>query len=412
MKCVIADQVVLSRAPDGPLATHVGAFAQSRLALGYRLQSTHRQVLLAADFSHWLLRHSIALRQVRADHGSRYLRDRARRARPALGDAAAIRHLIGFLRHAGVLAPEKLARRRVSSMERHAQAYARHLRDARALAETTVGHYVPFIRAFLTDRFGDGSVRLNRLRAADVVGYVQRLAPRLHMKSAKLLTTVLRSFLRYARQRGAVVHDLAAAVPVVAAWSMTGVPRAIGAGHVRQLLASLDRRTAVGRRDHAIVLVLARLGLRSGEVARLDLEDIDWGRGQISVRGKRGHRAALPLPADVGAAIAAYLRDGRPSSPSRRVFLRSRAPLSGFAGPSGIGSIIRHALLRAEIQATTMGAHQFRHGLATEMLRRGASLAEIGEILRHQSPQTTAIYAKVDLRGLRPLALPWPGGAR
>lgn len=412
MKCVIADQVVLSRAPEGPLAMHVGAFARSRLALGYRPQSTHRQVLLGAGFSHWLKRHGIALRQVRSDHGARYLRDRARRVRSALGDAAAIRHLIEFLRRTGVLAPEKHAVRRASSVERCAQAYARHLRDARALAEVTVVHYVPLVREFLAERFGDGPVRLARLTAADVVGYVQRRAPQWHPKRAKLLTTVLRSFLRYARERGAVACDLATAVPTVAAWSMTAIPRAIGASQVRRLLASVDRRTAVGRRDYAIVLVLARLGLRSGEVARLELEDIDWGRGQISVRGKRGHRAALPLPVDVGTAIAAYLRDGRPCSPSRRVFLRSRAPLGGFAGPSGIGSIIRHTLLRADIHAPTMGAHQFRHGLATEMLRHGASLAEIGDILRHRSLQTTAIYAKVDLTALHRLALPWPGGAR
>jgi site-specific recombinase XerD len=154
------------------------------------------------------------------------------------------------------------------------------------------------------------------------------------------------------------------------------------------------------------------LGLRAGEVAFLELEDIDWAAGQVSVRGKRGQRTALPLPTDVGAAIAAYLRHGRPHSTSRRVFLRGRAPICGFASQGGIGSLIRHALQRAGIQAPTTGAHQFRHALATQMLRRGASLTEIGEILRHRSPQTTTIYAKVDLTALRTLALPWPGGVR
>jgi integrase/recombinase XerD len=214
------------------------------------------------------------------------------------------------------------------------------------------------------------------------------------------------------RYRGAVTLDLAAAVPIVANWSMPSIPRAIEADHVRQLLASFDRRTPMGRRDYAIVLLLARLGLRAGEVACLELDDIDWDAGELSVRGKGGARTALPLPAEVGEAIAAYLRHGRRHSTSRRVFLRSKAPIRGFLGQCAIGSIIRHALQRTGIQAPTTGAHQFRHALATQMLRRGASLTEIGEVLRHRSPQTTTLYAKVDLKALRTLALPWPGGAR
>jgi integrase/recombinase XerD len=198
----------------------------------------------------------------------------------------------------------------------------------------------------------------------------------------------------------------------VANWSMPSIPRAIGADQIRQLLASIDRRTSAGRRDYAIVLLLARLGLRSGEVGFLELDDIDWKAGQVSVRGKRGQRTALPLPVDVGEAIAAYLRRGRPCSTDRRVFLRTKAPIRGFVSQCAIGSIVRHALQRAGIQAPTTGAHQFRHALATRMLRRGASLTEIGEVLRHRSPQTTTIYAKVDLKALRTLALPWPGGAR
>ena len=412
MKCIIADQLVLSRAPDGPLAAHIGAFAVAQGTLGYARGSIQSQVRLAAGFSQWLKRQGITLPRVGADHAARYLRDRARRLRQCLGDAAALRHLVEFLRREGVIAAERIPARRLTPAERCAEAYGQHLRDARALAKATIVNYVPFIRGFLTDRFGDGPVRLAHLKAGDVVRFVQCQAPQLHLKRAKLLTTALRSFLRYARYRGAVARDLAAVVPIVANWSMPSIPRAIGADQVRQLLASLDRRTAIGRRDYAIVLLLARLGLRSGEVAFLDLDDIDWDAGRVSVRGKRGHRTALPLPTDVGAAIAAYLSHGRPRSSSRRVFLRSKAPIRGFLSQCGVGSIIRHALQRAGIQAPTTGAHQFRHGLATQMLRQGASLTEIGEVLRHRSPQTTTIYAKVDLPALRTLALPWPGGVR
>jgi site-specific recombinase XerD len=286
------------------------------------------------------------------------------------------------------------------------------LREARALAKATIVSYVPFIRAFFEDRFGHGQVGLSRLCAGDVVRFVQRQAPRLHLKRAKLMTTALRSFLRYARYRGEVTLDLAAAVPVVANWSMTSIPRAISADHVRQLLASIDKRTAMGRRDYAVLVLLARLGLRASEVAFLELDDIDWNTGRLSVRSKGAQRLELPLPTEVGKAIAAYLRRERAYSTSRRVFLRAKAPIRGFRGPCGIGSIVRHSLKRAGIHAPTTGAHQFRHGLATEMLRQGASLSEIGELLGHRHPQTTKIYTKVDIKALRTLALPWPGGVR
>jgi len=300
----------------------------------------------------------------------------------------------------------------VTSAERYAQAYEQYLREARALAGATIVNYVPFIRDFLEDRFGHGRVRLPRLCAGDVVRFVQRQASRLHLRRAKLMTSALRSFLHYARYLGEVTLDLAAAVPIVANWSITSIPRAISSDHVRQLLASIDRRTAVWRRDYAVLLLLARLGLRASEVAFLELDDIDWKTGRLHVRSKGAQRLELPLPTEVGKAIVAYLRHGRPLSTSRRVFLRAKAPIRGFRGACGVGSIVRHSLKRAGIHAPTTGAHQFRHGLASEMLRQGASLSEIGELLGHRHPQTTKIYAKVDIKALRTLALPWPGGVR
>lgn len=412
MKCIIDTQVVLSQVPEGPLVAQLGPFARSLREQGYTRYTIHRQVLLAAGLSRWLNQRGIGLRSFTSDHPSRYLRCRARQVQLARGDAAALRHLLGFLHGRGVLPAEKASARRLPPAERWAQAYAKYLDEARGLAKATIVNYVPFIRRFLQDRFGDGPVRLAHLRACDVGRFVQRQARRLHRKRAKLLTTALRSFLQYARYRGATRLELAAAVPVVANWSMTAIPRAISPDQVRQLLASIDRRTAMGRRDYAIVLLLARLGLRSGEVVALELDDIDWNKGQLSVRGKRGQRSALPLPADVGRAIATYLRRGRPASSSRRVFLRTRAPLRGFQGSCGVGSVVRHALQRAGIEAPTTGAHQFRHGLATAMLRHGASLGEIGDVLGHRQPQTTMIYTKVDLQALRSLAVPWPGGGR
>lgn len=412
MKCIIDCQVVLSRAPEGPLASHIGPFARSLSKQGYSLYSIHQQVRLAACFSRWLKQQGVGLHSITSDHPPRYLRYRARHARPSQGDVAALRHLLEFLRSEGVIPAEKISASPLSPAERCTQGYEHHLREVRGLANATITNYVPFVRSFLEDRFGNGPVKLSHLCASDVVRFVQRQAPRLHQKRAKLLTTALRSFLQYARYLGKTKLDLAAAVPVVANWSMSSIPRAISADQVRQLLASIDRRTAIGYRDYAILLLLARLGLRSGEVTFLELDDIDWKLGKLSVRGKSGQRSDLPLSTEVGKAIAAYLRHGRPQSTSRRVFLRAKAPIRGFLGQSGVGSIVRHRLLRAGLDAPTFGAHQFRHGLATELLRQGASLSEIGELLGHRSPETTKIYIKVDLEALRTLALPWPGGVR
>lgn len=412
MKYVVHGDIVLSRSPEGPLATEIGAFAKWASEQGYARYSRYRQVLLAASFSRWLGRQGVGVRRVSSEQQSRYLRSRARRVRLHRGDAAALTQFIDFLRRGGVIPAERVAPSRLTPIELAVQAFEQYLRVDRALARATIVNYLFFIRRFLTDRFGGGPIRLSQLQAQDVMRYVQRQAPRLHLKRAKLLTTALRSFLRYTRYHGTVTQDLAAAVPAVASWSMSSIPRAIAADAVRQLLASINRGTVRGHRDYAILLLLARLGLRAGEVACLELDDLDWEAGQITIRGKRGVRAALPLPADVGAAVARYLRRGRPRSPSRRVFLRTRAPIRGFAGASAIDNVVGHAIAHAAIKAPTNGAHQFRHGLATQMLRRGASLTEIGEILRHRSVETTTIYAKVDLDALRTLALPWPGGAR
>lgn len=317
-----------------------------------------------------------------------------------------------FLRQQDVIPIEKVPSRRLSPVEQVVQLYERYLHNERQLARATIINYLPFVRRFLANRFGDGSVMLSRLCAGDVIRFVQRNAPRLVVKRAKLLTTALRSFLQYARYRGEIVHDLTAAVPSVASWSMTSIPRAISEDAVRQLLASINRSTAVGRRDYAVLLLLSRLGLRAGEVVQLELDDIDWKAGSVRIRGKGDRHSVLPLPADVGSAIAAYLRYGRPQSKSRRVFLRAKAPIRGFLDQRAVGSLVRSHLARTGVKAPTHGAHQFRHALATRMLRRGASLNEIGEILGHRTPHTTEIYAKVDLDSLRTLGMPWPGGAR
>jgi integrase/recombinase XerD len=227
--------------------------------------------------------------------------------------------------------------------------------------------------------------------------------------SAKAMATSLRALLRYLHVCGHTPTGLVGAVPGVAGWRLASLPRGLDAAVVARLLGSCDRATVVGRRDYAILLVLARLGLRGGEVAGLELGDIDWRSGEVTVRGKAERVDRLPLPVDVGEAIVAYLADGRPACAARSVFCTVRAPYRPLT-PAAIRQVMGWACRRAGLPR--VGAHRLRHTLATDMLRAGASLPEVGQVLRHRSDLSTAIYAKVDENALRPLARPWPMGAR
>ena len=223
--------------------------------------------------------------------------------------------------------------------------------------------------------------------------------------------TALRSFLRFLLQRGAIHIDLARTLPGVASWRLSHLPKSLPPEQVERLLPVLRSKHPAGKRDYAILLLLARLGLRGGEVLAMTLEDLDWGPGEIVVRGKGQRLERLPLPAEVGKALACYLCEVRPACATRRVFIRMNAPQHGLASPVAICCIVRRALRRAGLDPDFKGAHLLRHSLATNLLRRGASLGEIGQLLRHRQPTTTQIYAKVDIAALRGIALPWPEGA-
>jgi site-specific recombinase XerD len=404
----------LVNAPTGPLACHLDAFARDLSEQGFQRPSRAPQIRLVADFSRWLKANAVDLNALSDEHVERFLRRAKRRRSIRAGHRAWLLRLMGFLRRTGVVDLQLAAPRgETSQIQRVVNAFGKHLLEAQALSRATCRQYLPFAEQFLTERFASGTVELCELSAADVAGFIRRQSSRLSPARAKSATIAMRSFLRYLRLRGDVAVDLAAAVPTVPNWSMTAIPRAIAPDHLRAVLDSCRRDTPVGCRDYAILLLLARLGLRAGEIVALTLDSIDWNRGCLTVVGSKvGQNSELPLPADLGSAIAEYLRRCRPRSDCRRLFLRANAPIGGLGSQTSIGTIVGAAIARAGVNPPQRGAHQFRHALACEMLRQGASLTEVGSLLRHQHQKTTAIYAKVDFAALRPLSLAWPGVAR
>ena len=411
MEELYKDPHTLVRMREGPLGAYVDEFARQLSDEGYTRASCRYALQVVADLGCWLSQHGLIVPQLTAEHLDCYLGcqsgDRHRRS----GDAAILRRLFAVLIEKGLVVPEPASEG--TPVEQLAQEFRLYLERERGLAPPTVLYYLEFTKRFLVQRFADGEPRLDSLRAADVVRFVQREAGRLHCpKRAQMMTTAVRSFLQFARYQDLIRIDLRSSVPTVANWSMASLPKALSSDEVECLLSHCDRDTAIGRRNWAILLLLARLGLRAGEVVSLVFEDLDWDAGEISIRASGTRTDRLPIPQDVGAALAEYLQHSRPACSSRRVFIRMRAPRRGFASSVAICTIVRRALAHAGLNPAHKGAHLLRHSVATQMLRQGASLAEIGEILRHRNPQTTMIYAKVDLDLLRPLALPWPGGAR
>lgn len=402
------DPDLLDRLRVGPLAPYLDAYLKRIEQEGFLPSSVPMQMYGIARFSNWLHTRQPDLHLLDEATIERFLRRDQNVVHGA--ESAPVRRFLAMLREIGVAAakpPEP-----ISDQRRFFDEYRRYLLQERGLTEATLVNYVPFAEQLLSNRFGQSDISLTELTATDITKFLQKRAQQLSRGRAKLLVTALRSFLRYLRHQGEISLDLAGCVPPVAIWSLSTVPKFLPAGSVQRVLDGCERNTPDGKRNYAVLLLLARLGLRACEVVALDLEDIDWDHGRLIVRCKGGRWAQMPLPSDVGEAIAIYLRSGRPRCVCRRVFLRHRAPIRGFAHSITVSTIVRRALIRTGIDSARKGAHLFRHTLATDLLRQGASLDEIGELLRHRSPNTTAVYAKVDLTALRTLALPWPGGVR
>lgn len=395
---------------QGPLDSIVPAYAALLSEQGYTKQSTHLQLRFLADLNQWLHRQRLQITDLTEPTLDRYLQSRYQQFRPRRDDNSILKKLLYVLRTQGLL-PKEAPPPLDNPRQRIEHDYDRYLTEERGLSMSTRINYRFFIQRFLSAQFGAKPVLFTDLHARDVIRFIRNQAPRLNPKRAGLMVTALRSFFRYLRYRGDITIDLAACVPAIANWKFSSLPKFLQPHQVQQVLSQCDRRTAKGRRDYAILLLLARLGLRACEIVALTLDDIHWQAGEFTIRGKGNRSTRLPLPPDVGQAIAAYLKKDRPACPCRHVFIRMRAPRHGFANSEAISTIVARTLKRAGIDAPHTGAHLFRHTLATRMLRQGASLVDIALLLRHRSLNTTTLYAKVDLMALRALAQPWPGGA-
>jgi integrase/recombinase XerD len=392
----------------GPLQQYAPGFVVELARLGYKPNAAACQLQLMAHLSRWMDAGRLGAVALTPEVVGAFLVARRAEGYVMWLSPKALAPLLGFLRRLGVVPPPAPAP--VTPAEALLGRYRRYLVTERGLAVVTARGYADMVRPFLAGREEAGGLSLADLTAAEVTAFVLAACPGKPKGTAKLTVTALRSLLGFLHVEGLISEPLGQHVPAVASWRLAGLPRALEPGQVEVLLASCDQETAVGRRDFAVLTLLARLALRAGEVAALSLDDISWRAGEITVRGKGSRAERLPLPADAGEAIAAYLADGRPEpfESTRQVFLRARAPHRGLAS-AGVTAVVCHAGQRAGIGR--VHAHRLRHSAAARMLAAGAPLTEIGQVLRHSQLASTAIYAKADIQALRALARPWPGGA-
>jgi integrase/recombinase XerD len=391
----------------GPLAGYADGFRADLGRLGYTPLTAAGHVRLMAHLDRWLAARDLAASALTPAIVDAYFADRRAAGYVNQRTSRALRPLVGYLRQLGVLAaPARVVA--ATESERLLTRYRDYLVLERGLAPATVELNVRLVHPFLLERADarGGELDLGHLTAAEVAAWVVAQSGQ-RPRSVARMVTAMRSLLGFLHVDGVLAQSLAAAVPSAPGWRLTGLPKWLPDDQVTALLACCDQSTATGRRDLAILTLLVRLGLRAGEVAALSLDDIDWRRGELTIRGKGNRHDRLPLPVDVGQVIIAHLRGGRPRAvQDRAVFLRAQAPYQALTSVA-VTTVVATAGRRAGIGL--IGAHRLRHSAATAMLRSGGSLAEVGQALRHARPLTTAIYAKVDYQALRQLARPWPG---
>jgi len=395
---------------SGPLAGFSEGYGTELRQLGYAPASVRLQLKVMADLSDWLLSQGMAAADLRRSDLDRFLCHRRAAGSTRYASIRAVRPVLDYLQRFEVV-PRQARDAVLDPVDVMLDRFWRYLTIERALAAVTARSYLDMVRPFVQGRLSVDcrALNLERLNAADIISFVVTRCPRQSRGAAKLTVTALRSFLWFLHLDGVIEESLLSAVPSVAGRRLVGLPKGLAPDQVRSLFASCDDTTRRGCRDIAVLTLLVRLGMRSGEVAKLRLDDIDWRAGEIIVPGKANSIERIPLPPDVGRAVAQYLQRGRPvSAQGRAVFVRVKAPHRHLSS-CGVSSVVADAAKRAGLGR--VHAHRLRHTAATQMLRAGASLSEIGQLLRHRRALTTAIYAKVDHDALRMIARPWPGDA-
>lgn len=399
----------LNRLRQSPVGEHLDEFAAALHAVGYARRPGQWYLRAAAHLGHWASAAGMALADLDEHLVDLFVHHLAACTCPRLyrgstrDEIAGTRLFVTHLRGVGV-APS--LERKPTALPPLVDRFCGWMRDHRGVRESTLATYLPLIKDFVVELGDDPSgydtshIRMFLLSRT-----------REHSRAwAKVVTNATRMFLRCLASYGLCSPDLVAVVPTFACWKLSALPRYLPAQDVERLVQACDPTTRSGSRDYAVVLLLARLGLRAGDVAGLRLADIDWQRGQLRVMGKGRRETWLPLPQDVGEAVLNYVDRGRPPIKEDHVFLRNYAPWGAFPHGAFVSKLVRRLLLRTGIKAPSYGAHVLRHSAATEMLRQGMALDAIGALLRHRSVDTTAHYAKVDVALLRSVAQPWPIG--
>lgn len=386
----------------GPLAPYSVGFWNALRALGYSAGSAEHQMRLMAHLSGWLYVRCLSGEDLTEQRVTEYLDDRRAAGYSQHWTRRSLVPLLDFLDAQQVRPIEESAAPRSKSRVLLAS-FERYLLSERGLRASTATAYVRYVGRFLDGHAADGD--LSVLTTAEVIAALRAEGVDRSVGAVQYFVVALRAFLRYCHVEGLIGADLSAAAQTVTGRHRSLLPLGIGEAEAARLLRSCDRRTATGRRDHAAMLLMLRLGLRAGEVAALRLPDIDWHAGELTVHGKGRREDRLPLPVDVGGAIVAYLRRGRPATPVREVFVTVTAPTRGLTREA-VAGIIRRACVRAGL--AEVGAHRLRHTTACVMVAHGVPLVEIGQLLRHRSPVSTANYARVDVDRLTGLARPWP----
>ena len=406
---------VRARLQSGPLGPYLEAFASYLWEKRYPAPTIRCYIRSAELFCLWLRQRKLCVGDATTGAINQYIGQLCRRPCPGrlhgrLPSAAfGLRQFLEVLRMQGVIAP---ASPQPTAEDRWLNRFAEHLDRVMGVADSTRAVYLRYARAFLKSCFESGPPDPSKLTAEDISGFVCRQVSRLKPSSSRLPVTATRAFLRFLVSQNVVPAGLESAVPTVRHWKLASLPNHLSEETVAGVLAQCQGTTAVRRRDRAILLLLARLGVRAGEVSQLVLDDIDWRVGHILIRaGKSDRDRILPLAQEIGEALVCYLRSGRPQSPSRRIFLRCRAPFTPLTSQA-VSEVARRAQRRAGVSGVRLGAHVFRHSAATTMVRQGSSFKEVADVLGHQRLETTAIYAKLDVARLARVALPWPGASR